>query len=849
MKKIYLILLLLFVNLISRAQISITQSDMPHPGDSARYTNAALNLFINYAATGANHTWDFHNLRAASQGLEQYQSVSSTNFVYALIYLNIPFNPNRATVASNTTEAPTNPLIPLTNPYNFYFLNSSQYRQSGFGAEIAGFPVPIPFNNKDVIYNLPLNFGINDTSYSDWNINIPGTGFMGYSQTRINNADGWGTLITPSDTFDVLRVKTTRAQRDTFAVDSLGGFGIDRLLVNEYKWLANGEIIPVMQITTQTIFGFEVVTDILFRDDFIRIETDPLSAAVYCAGSSITVPYTKYGTFNGPGLFSPANVFTAQLSDSSGSFANPVNIGSVTSTQSGNIAANIPAGTLPGDHYRIRVISSNLPVTGSDNGSDIIIINNTPVINAINVSGPLNFCTPGSVTLSIDTGSYYSYQWFNNGVAINGEVAPDYTAAASGVYTVQVTNPCGAVTSGSITVTVDSLPSVSIINSGSSFPCQGDTVILTSATVNAISLQWQLNGIDITGETGADLIVTQDGNYTLAATNACGTTLSGAINILFNSPPAAPVITGGANSLCTGDSVLLTGSAVSGSTLQWQWNGIDITGATDSVLYAYAGGDFTLIATNLCGSASSAVFSIMLNSLPATPVVNASSLSVCAGDSILLTATGTTGYALQWQLDGIDLPGATDSVLYVSVSGNYTISATNLCGTSLSATTTITINPLPAAPVITQGFDTLYASGTGPNQWYLNGVLIPGATLSYYVVTQNGNYTVMITDTNGCTNISAIFNYTSVGMQEQSVTGIHIYPNPVSGSYLNFTWDKKGSINGISIENMLGQQISSYTNLSNQSKLSVNVNNLPSGVYNLHCFTSKTDFNFKFIKE
>jgi hypothetical protein len=847
MKKFYLSVLSLLITVISFGQISITQNDMPHPGDSARYTNAAVNLLINYAATGPNHTWNFQNLRAASQGLQEYQSVSSTNLVYALVFINLPFNPNRATVASNTTEAPTNPLIPLTNPYNFYFLNSSEYRQAGFGAEIAGLPVPIPYNNKDVIYNLPLNFGMIDTSNSDWNISIPGTGFMGYTQTRINNVDGWGTLITPLDTFDVVRVKTTRAQRDTFAIDTLGGFGIDRLLLNEYKWLANGEIIPVMQINTQTIFGFEVVTEILFRDDFIRIQTDPLAQTVYCAGSTITVPYTKFGTFNGPGIFSPGNDFTAQLSDSSGSFLNPVNIGTVTSTQSGTITAVIPAGTVPGTHYRIRVISSNLPVTGSDNGTDITIINNGPVITAVSAGGPLNFCAPGSVALSIDTGAYYSYQWFNNGMAINGETASVYTAISGGVYSVLVANACGTVLSDSVTVIVDSLPSA-VITTQTLSPCAGDTVVFNSSTLNADSLQWQLNGTDIPGETGTDLIVLQDGTYTLSVTNGCGTSISAPLSITFNSPPATPVITAASNNMCIGDSILLTGNADQGVTLQWQWNGIDITGATDSMLYVYTGGDFSLVATNFCGTASSAVYTVTVDSLPAAPVVNASSLTACAGDSVLLTALGTAGNALQWQLNGIDIPGATDSLLYVNASGNYTLNVTNGCGTSVSSAASITINPLPSVPVITQSLDTLFASASGSFQWYLDGILIPGATDPYYIVTQNGNYTVMITDANGCTNISAAFAYNSVGIQELSIAGFHIYPNPVSGSDLNLTWDKIKTIDAVSIENMLGQRVAFYTNLSGELKLTINVSSLAPGVYNLHCVTSEDAFSYKFIK-
>lgn len=91
------------------------------------------------------------------------------------------------------------------------------------------------------------------------------------------------------------------------------------------------------------------------------------------SGATITIPYTTQGYYN------PGNTFTAQLSDASGSFANPVNIGSVNAQTSGSISATIPLNTLTGTGYRIRVISNNPSVSGTDNGSDITI-NNSQVV-------------------------------------------------------------------------------------------------------------------------------------------------------------------------------------------------------------------------------------------------------------------------------------------------------------------------------------------------------------------------------------------------------------------------------------------------------------------------------------
>src|SRR5258705_13877503 len=72
-----------------------------------------------------------------------------------------------------------------------------------------------------------------------------------------------------------------------------------------------------------------------------------------CTDGSLTIVYKAYGTFN------IGNIFTAQLSDASGSFVNPLNIGSVISTVSGAISTKIPLGPDYQWPYQIRVISSS----------------------------------------------------------------------------------------------------------------------------------------------------------------------------------------------------------------------------------------------------------------------------------------------------------------------------------------------------------------------------------------------------------------------------------------------------------------------------------------------------------
>ncbi|TXB65246.1 T9SS type A sorting domain-containing protein [Vicingus serpentipes] len=87
--------------------------------------------------------------------------------------------------------------------------------------------------------------------------------------------------------------------------------------------------------------------------------------SVQCAVSDNgTVAFTSTDTFGA------GNVYTAQLSDGSGNFGSPINIGTLVSTaNSGTINFTIPGGTPNGANYKIRVISSNPYVIGSESST------------------------------------------------------------------------------------------------------------------------------------------------------------------------------------------------------------------------------------------------------------------------------------------------------------------------------------------------------------------------------------------------------------------------------------------------------------------------------------------------
>jgi uncharacterized repeat protein (TIGR03803 family) len=144
-----------------------------------------------------------------------------------------------------------------------------------------------------------------------------------------------------------------------------------------------------------------------------------------CAGSTISVAFSIQGAYD------TGNVFSAQLSDASGSFASPVYIGSITSPFIGTISAIIPANTAQGSGYRIRVVGTMPVVTGSDNGSNITI-NALPNVNTVRNAG----------TITVNQSSGATYQWVNCNTGysvITGATNQSYTPTINGSYAVIVT--------------------------------------------------------------------------------------------------------------------------------------------------------------------------------------------------------------------------------------------------------------------------------------------------------------------------------------------------------------------------------------------------------------------------
>lgn len=149
-------------------------------------------------------------------------------------------------------------------------------------------------------------------------------------------------------------------------------------------------------------------------------------------------------------------------------------------------------------------------------------------------------------------------------------------------------------------------------------------------------------------------------------------------------------------------------------------------------------------------------------------------VQACVGETVLLDA-GLPGSSYLWSTN------STQQILPVTNTGSYHVSITTAGGCTDSDTILVSFDA-PPEPAIIGDAAQLVTDALDDVQWYLNGVAIPGATTTALVPQQNGDYTVVATDTNGCSTSSLPFTVVNVGLTETLLNPIDalIAPNPIT---------------------------------------------------------------------
>lgn len=233
-----------------------------------------------------------------------------------------------------------------------------------------------------------------------------------------------------------------------------------------------------------------------------------------CAGEEVSVSVQTNRTLD------TDNQFQLQMSDETGSFTNPTDLGSVKSNTSFVTKITIPPNTPSGKNYRIRITTSPVTYNSSDL-ADPFEVMALPVVPNIEISGDTLFCD--KVKLSFTPQNEFTYRWLKNGQPTDS-TGQTLTVDSEGIYGLQVTSKCGVKESdrGIRLIKISKPVAFSISSENAKIDlCPGDSIKLSvSQTAEYQQFIWKLNEKSV--GTGNEIYIRESGQYSCIAMNACG---------------------------------------------------------------------------------------------------------------------------------------------------------------------------------------------------------------------------------------------------------------------------------------------------------------------------------------
>ena len=410
----------------------------------------------------------------------------------------------------------------------------------------------------------------------------------------------------------------------------------------------------------------------------------------------------------------------------------------------------------------------------SANSSSVNVTVTAPPASSITVNGNSTVCQGNLVQLSAPTGNNVTYQWALNGTPIQNATGINYTASASGNYTVTVSQGTScASTSTATAVNILASPTAVVTPTGSTGICQGGSVVLNASTGSGYTYQWQIGGATISGATSSSYAASAAGSYAVVITNtsAC-TSTSEAIDVTVNANPTATVTASGPTTFCVGGTVLLQANTGNGYSYQWQEGGNDLTGVVNSVFNVSASGNYSVIVTNQFGC-SAGSSSIQVNVAGTQAEISYSGdPAICDGNAVTLNANAGSGLSYQWQNNGSNISSANAASYTATTGGNYSVIVTdaNNCA-STSSPITISVGQTPAAPTVSlvgtgvicegQAAELTYSPASGLSySWTSFGSPVAGGTNGSLSVTSAGSYVLTAANSSNCSASSSPIDIT-----------------------------------------------------------------------------------------
>lgn len=502
--------------------------------------------------------------------------------------------------------------------------------------------------------------------------------------------------------------------------------------------------------TTYTIYGASGTcsNSAVVSVSVNAVPTITVNSGAICSGSSFTmVPggASSYTFSSGSNVVSPVNTSTYYVAgtNSANCVSTTSAISIVTVNASPTLAITSPTGVCNGSAAILSVSgalsytwnttsqtntisvtpagNTTYSVTGLDvnncagTASQVIAVNPLPTITVPNGA----ICPGNTYTLMPSGATTYSYSSGSN------VVTPIVTTS----YSVTGTSSAGCVASSSAVATVSVVNTLSITVSGNTVICTGRSATLTAGGASTYS--WTNGALTNT----VILSPTSTTDYTVyGASGTCSN--SAKITISVNTLPSISVSSG---TVCAGSPFTL--NPIGASTYTFE-GGSSIVAPSVTSSYSITGTDI-----NGCISSNTAIATITVSALPSVSIA-INTPSVCAGETVTLTASGATTYS--WS------SGETASVISATpvTTTIYSVRGTDAIGCSNTSTLNAYVN---AAPVLTLNpthavlcsGDSVVFTASGASTYSWSGHITNGVS---FTPTASANYTVLATGVNGCTN-------------------------------------------------------------------------------------------------
>jgi uncharacterized repeat protein (TIGR03803 family) len=474
-------------------------------------------------------------------------------------------------------------------------------------------------------------------------------------------------------------------------------------------------------------------------------------------------------------------------------------------------------------------VFSNIPAT--NNGCNNI--NGESIFNIIDQDNdPLTFILLSSNTSLIPSANLSIVNISGSQYKLIYTPIPGQTGSAN--VSVTANDGFGGNTTASISVTVFAAPVVTAASSVTS-ACIGSPVTLNGG--GASTYIWNNSAIN---NTPFNLSGTT--TYTVTGTDVNGCANTAQVSVTANALPII-TITPSATSVCTGGTLTLSSSGVLSPT--WDLGVIEGQSFTPSSTLTY-----TVSGSDANGCSNTNTISIPVNTLPTISITPSTTL-VCSGLPVTLTSSGAVTYV--WN-NGV-LEG---QVFNPTATNTYIVTGTDVNNCSNTNSVVITVNPLPATPVITANLPnpicvntsvTLSATNSGGNVVWVG----PGFSTSLgttYTFTVNVNSAILVTEINPITTCtSAVANYSIIsdpclGIANNAKNNfiLSIAPNPTN-QFVNIKTDQP--IEKASIYDALGKKV--LAAIGNIKTL--DVSQLSQGMYTLECFIEGKPIQQKLIIE